>query len=262
MLTISLHACFSPKPVVRLAPHASNEHCEWFLGKQFVHVEQDGIAISFAYDRADDAHLILDFEVSNYSDEVILIDPGRFYYTLSSRLDDPKKGESNAIRKKAIDPENKILEIDLESSRLEANRKNKQVLLASLAAVATVATVAAISKDEKKGEKEKTSYHQQNQQRKQEIAGAWADLMIGTAFTSDRVNFTKAKQQGNLRNLRQNWEQIPLRKTHLYPQESIAGKILYERDLKSNMIYARFFFPIGQTRAAILFNRKIYKPGQ
>jgi hypothetical protein len=133
-------SCFSPKNVVRLQPE--KEEIKWRYGQQFVADSIYGVIYEVGFDQLKDNKYWFDFNITNYSNLPVLIDPTEFYIQAF--------GGNNELltesKVKAIDPENEILELEKELSKNEARELN-HIGFTVLAATADIATGIAVATD-------------------------------------------------------------------------------------------------------------------
>jgi hypothetical protein len=132
---LTLNACFSPQPVVRVEP--TDEPQKWNYGQAILEAEKDGIATNAAYAFSDDDYWVFDVEVINWREERIMVDPADIALTIAP-ID---------MRIPAVDPEAHLLGMEMDASRREANSKNAAVV-AGVVAVAAVAAAVATSGDD------------------------------------------------------------------------------------------------------------------
>lgn len=138
---ILFQSCFSPKNVVRLQPE--KEEVKWRYGQQFVADSLFGVVYEVGFEQLKDNKYWFDFNVTNYSNLPVLIDPAEFYIQAFSRNHEPLT--ENRVR--AIDPETEILGFEKELSKNEARELN-HIGFTLLAATADIASTIAVATDD------------------------------------------------------------------------------------------------------------------
>jgi hypothetical protein len=234
-----LVACAVPRPILKLKPIAPET--QFYFGKEYVSNNKGNLQMSVAFENSDAESFVMDVEIINRTNEKILIDPAKFYYQLADSL-------NKTYNVNAFDPERKILETEKEISREEARFRNNRTFLIVTAALAAASSVAVLASQNngKKTSNETSRLNSvnsaQNTAQKLEVAADLINIsstaLQGTLINRD--NFEWNTQ--NLRELKENWEKFPLRKTHLYPNETIRGKIIYRSTPKNGNVL--FKFPI------------------
>lgn len=256
-IAILFSACATPKPVLRLKP--VDAETQFYFGKEYVTHLKDSIMMSLAFEQNEDEQFIMDLEIINQSQSRILIDPAQFFYQF---YDSTNKANPITQQINAIDPEKEILEAEKEMSRAIARGKNERAFLIGTAILATTAAVAvAVSptKEERVSKKTETPANQYNiqQQQTEKLDDVFALTQIAGSALEGTIR--SAEFQGfrtqNLKALKENWEKFPLRKTHLFPEESIQGKIVFDRILKNG--YLMFYFPLEWINHQFLFKQQL-----
>ena len=196
LLALTVTACFSPQPILRLEPAAAPS--SWFYGKEVLTRQYDSLRVSMIFDQWVGDELVFAVEIINRSSDTVLVAPETFFYeafyadttTLSSVTP-------------ALDPEREILEIEKAISRERANYRNGllfDVVLATAVIAASVATAAASDGEE---------YYED---------GGSVDFYYGGSNGND-VPF--------LNRMRQQWAYQTLRKTSLPPGRTMRGNVIF-----------------------------------
>ncbi|NJO01272.1 MAG: hypothetical protein HC880_05870 [Bacteroidia bacterium] len=89
-LAYATNGCYTPKPVVRLEPVAENTR--WYFGKEYANTLQNGVSVAVAFEKVEQGRIILDVEVSNFTNREILVDPARFFYQACAILPEDGTG--------------------------------------------------------------------------------------------------------------------------------------------------------------------------
>jgi hypothetical protein len=159
----------------------------------------------------------------------------------------------------ALDPEKMLLNIDINMAQQLATKENQQTFAATVAVVGTVAAVGALASNSSNSKQEKNTNRISNSDAA--VINSWGYLMQGAAITSAQAQNNYIFNTNNLQQIRNMWETMPIRKTHLEPNETMQGKVLYiPYEGQGNL---RFFFPIQQTVIEVGFQQTlIFAPGQ
>ncbi len=236
LLTSSLFftSCYSPKPIVVL--EAKNNVGDWFFGQQVIRMEENGVDLSVAYERESPYEITMNLRIVNRTDEEVLIDPDRYYYTwFSSEFDTIPKG---LIR--AENPEFRLMNLDYEITASDAAQANQEIFDLVATTVEATATVAAVVKDRPDEEIESI----------QILSEARRGISSGVALSRE-IKYMSLNEQ------RRMWSREVLRKTTLPPNASIDGKVIFRPSPTAKR--CRFMFPIGQTCITVDFRQWIYR---
>lgn len=205
LLIFGLNAC-APRPVFRL--QSLGDQSTWYQGTEYIHSTADSVTVTVAYIRHTREKVIFDVEVSNYSDEIARVDPVYFtYQAFKSRT-----ANRSFVSGRAINPESKLLQIDMEISDEEADQKT-MLVFAAIGATAIVAEEIADNDEE-----EEDDYNDEVNE-----AAATHALIAGTAAGIENSEY----EVGSLRYKRERWTNETLRKTDLFPGEYINGKVYF-----------------------------------
>jgi hypothetical protein len=139
LLVLGLNSC-APDPVFRLSTHEEYPGREDIIvqnGMEYLVSDLEKSGAVLAYYRHIGNRIVLDLEVFNYSDEIVRFSPGDVRYVARGgkfeRIDRGIEKEivwvqSILAEGKAIDPEEKMLDIDIQESREEANERTAMLL--------------------------------------------------------------------------------------------------------------------------------------
>lgn len=199
-LSILFPACFSPKPVVRVEPVAEPD--KWNYGQAVLEAEKADILTSVSYAYSDKEFMVFHVEVTNWRDERLLVNPADISITI------PDGG----FKIPAIDPEQHMLDMELEASRREANSKNAAVVVG---AVAVAAVAAAVITDNGNNNVENAGNN-----------GVDVINVAPTVFIDDGVQRGAAPYPVEP----WFWTDQTLRKTTLEKGEMVRGKVVFPRN--------------------------------
>ncbi len=163
----------------------------------------------------------------------------------------------------AIDPEKKILDLEKEIARKDASAKNNQtwaIVGATVALTATAVAIASQPTPSKNNTLQERNNNHNTQNNTNNKASAVASLGILSGKYAVDNAMLKAWEAQDLKNTKTNWERLTLRKTHLFPQESIRGSILFpSKDIWFALRYLKFVVPIEKTEKKFIFRQKWIK---
>lgn len=197
-MLLLLGSCATPKSILKLKPQS--DQTSWFYGQEFTGDSVFGIIAKVAFDQIENPWYTFDVEITNRSNMDYLVDPAQMFIVPLNGEGRPLNGDTIY----AVNPEEKIAEIDRSVSINEAQRKN-QLGFTLLAAGIDIATgIAVLSDDNPRNDNLRTDLLP--------IA-----LANGAANKFDAVD---------LNQLRDSWKTSTLRKTTLQKGFALHGKLL------------------------------------
>ncbi|PHN03326.1 hypothetical protein CRP01_26955 [Flavilitoribacter nigricans DSM 23189 = NBRC 102662] len=205
MALLSLSACFSPRPVVRVEP--IEEPQRWNYGQAILEAEKNGITANAAFAYSDDDFLVFDVEVTNWREERILVDPAGIQLDVNS---------ATSMYIPAIDPEEQMLGMEMDASRREANAKNAAVVAGVVAVAAVAAAVATSSNDNNNNE---NNFNNDGV----DVVNVAPTLVLGAGAGG-------APPPGPIAVDPWFWSDQTLRKTTLEKGQQVRGKVLFPRN--------------------------------
>ena len=221
-----------PNSILKLKPQTQNN--DWYKGKEIATLANDSVTIRISYDRSLNNEYLFDIDVINNSEKPLLVEPEKFSYRMtkgSIKLGDSLK------RVSAKDPEIVILDLQKANS-LHQSSMETQSMIYSL------------------------GYFLQ-------FAGQTKALVTGDVELSDRIDrqghrlredqlmddIKNNKISESLENSSYLWEILALRKTTLFKNESISGKVFFPATELAKTL--EFSFPINNYELKILFNQEV-----
>jgi len=181
---------------------------------------------------------LMDVEIMNHSDSILQVDTPNFKYSAKKEYSDgsfdPLSGGT------AIDPEQVILNLDMASSRAEANERTSRVLDGITVAANIASDVANV------GELTDEELDRRDNQRTREA--------IERYERRDQFYATVS----SLNDQRAYWETEVLRKTDLYPEESIAGEVRFPLVEDANVV--EFSVIVGGEEHHFIYRQKKFQP--
>jgi hypothetical protein len=209
-----LQSCFSPKNIIRLQPE--KDDVKWRYGQQFVSDSLYGVIYEVGFEQLKDNKYWFDFNITNYSNLPVLIDPAGFYIQAFKSNEEPL----TEYKVKAIDPETEILEFEKELSKNEARELN-QIGFTVLAATADIATGIAVAIDDNPHNNHLRTH------------------LFHHALAADaHLSF----QSQNLSEVMDSWKSSTIRKTTLESNYSMQGKVFFPAFREA--AYVTLFLPV------------------
>ncbi|MGM0744731.1 hypothetical protein [Rhodohalobacter sp.] len=233
--TILIFGC-APEPVFRL--ESQEDDVLNYRGMEYLHSEGENSSVTMAYYRHIGQQVVMDVEIVNYSGSLVQIDTANFKY--SAKREYPNGSYDPLDGGTAIDPEQVILDLDLASSRAEANERTSQVLDGITVAANIASDVASA------GERTAEEQNQRDNQRTREAIER-----------SERRDQFYARVS-SLNEKRAYWETEVLRKTDLYPEESIAGEVRFPMVEDANVV--EFSVIVGDEEHHFVYHQKKFQP--
>lgn len=209
---LGIQAC-SPEPVYRLKAEADNDQTSYYQGVEYIHMQKDSVQLTVGYYEHTSNLFALEVEVINNSDRIIRVAPDSFKYE-SYVGEQPENPGKLLTVNTAKDPEQKILNIDMELSRQEVRQKGDEFLFYTLQGLTVASAVAADTKEEREEAGEDLAENAVHQQ-------------------IDRAEYRY--DRSSLRQSRQFWEGEVLRITDLWPNESIRGLVYFKTDPEARL---------------------------
>ena len=217
--TAALAGCFAPEPVLRLTP--LSHEVVWSEGRA-AQVKANNIArVAVAFEREWTlaGHPLVGFrvEIQNVSADPFLVVPARFYYAVCSRSANGK-GRACQPAHPAVNPEQILLNLDIEHARNQAGAANEEALGGALLFLDLAAGMANAAKGNPRG------------------LGA---AVTGAAVSSSILSSASADgnaEAANYEFVRTNWSSTALRKTTVLPGKGAAGIVFINRQLDAHEI--------------------------
>lgn len=220
-----------PNAMLKLKPETQNY--DWYKGKEIATLDNDSIVIRISFDRAFNSEYLFDVDITNYSEKTVLVEPEKFSYKIISG----KIKGGDAIILSAKDPEKIIL--DFQKRRLiHQNDMETQAIVYSLGYFLQFAgqTKALVTGD---SELSRRIDHQGRKMKDDELVNDIQNQKITELL--DNSSYI--------------WEILALRKTTLYPNESISGKVFFPVSELAETL--EFSFPIDEQVLKILFKQVV-----
>lgn len=230
VLIIVIAGC-APRPIYRL--HSLSKQSTFYQGTEYIHSTADSITVTVAYMQHQDGHVIFDVEVANYSGHVVRVDPIHFTY-------EAFRSDEFIASGSAINPESKLLNIDMQISEEQADQKS-MMLLSAIGAAAMIT--------EEITDNEEDSYEDETE----EAAATYA--LAASASAGIESSQYEAR---SLRHKRQRWAHETLRKTDLFSDDYIRGIVFFP--IAENADVYQIRIQVGHTIHTFRFRQFKYKP--
>ncbi len=226
----------APDPVFRLESQENNVMN--YRGMEYLYSEGENSSVTMAYYRHLEDYIVMDVEVINHSDSAIQINPQKFTYnTRYDYFDGSYKPLTSGL---AYNPEKILLDLDLASSRAEASERTNR-LLDGLSATAYLAGEIAGAGSETTQERNL----RENARTRRAVERA------------ERRDYFYARVS-SLNEQRAYWETETIRKTDLYPEESIAGEVLFPIEKEANIV--EFVVRVGDEEHSFTYVQNKFQP--
>jgi len=221
-LCLFVFSCASPLPISKLITDA--EHSRWVSGRQYIEQKASDIGISLSYYKNEGNTLVFDAVIDNYSAQGIHIDPTKVELLALTH------SKEIITRSFAIDPEEKLLKYDKDESIERAELANDATANLFFSATDLVSTVA---------EENNPNLPEAEKDRRFNQRLYWSE---------DRANEMERREAyiESLRNTRQYWEEVPIRKTDMQPMQYLEGRLFFERNTTAGYYQVIFHLPNGE----------------
>jgi hypothetical protein len=224
-------SCYvSPSPIYKLNPISDNTF--WLFGQEYTKSTHKDVEIAFAFERMIDGNLIFDIEITNISDQTILISPENFYYYPMQSIEDSISNQNNKIF--AIDPEMKLHEIDSKISTETARYKSSSDTDDAISLLDLMSDISTIGKKKTEEEVEKENKEDSDREDNKNVRDE---------------NYRNRMYDLNI--LRDEWELSTIRKTTLMPNTFIQGRVYFP--FRTNTKYIKIYFPLEDDLSTFVF---------
>lgn len=217
LVMTALSGCVMPEPVLRLAP--MSQTIVWRDGRAAQIKEGKHMHVAAAFEREymhGNRHLVgFRVEIQNASDGAMLVDPARFYYAVCavSTVASTEKSQSCQPSRNAVNPEQLLLDLDVEHARHQADTANQEILATTLLFI----DLAAATANAASGRHHRTL--------------ATLDGAIGAAALGASAEAEGSAEAATYELERANWSSVALRRTTLPPGGGTAGLVFVDREL-------------------------------
>lgn len=230
-----LQACAVPQPVSRLAPLEDNY--EWLNGTENLYFStKDQLEVELQYIRSTPAYLLFEVGVRNLTDKTVLLDPTKF--SMLPLMNDSLSANGLAVF--AVNPENQLLELDIQSNREVAEQTNEAGMELLSQGLNLASDIASIGQEKNAEEVEQEELERQQRRENYEVSQAESDIRLQSL--DDRRHF---------------WANRTLRKTSLKPGYEIRGTVFFPRNNKVTFLEIKI--NLGENEFAAKYRQWLYK---
>lgn len=232
-------SCITSNPIVKLTPGTKQNKDYWKLGQQFIYANNNNIWFDCAFNRKDGDNIVFDVKIDNQSDSAVLVDPARCIQSVYGY------DSSLIARRKAFDPEQILLFLDMEE-RMAADQARNAAALSIFASLLTAgANIAVETSNKDEREKARTI---------NAINASNAAVQVTTNAIAQSSDIRAEKNWATRRNLSMQF----LRKTTLMPGQYIDGEIHFPYNKDAKWYELTFF--AGDSKVVFWFNQKLLYP--
>jgi len=198
-------------PVYRLHSTVPDKSADWLHGRKYVTRSTDSVTATLAYVRTNRRGHMFDVHLENRSRDTVLANPSRLFADTYQVLPDPNTRRPTSPygltkRVYAVDPEEKLITIDIRQARTDASERTSSGLYL-LSVVADAGSDMADGADSR----------EENAQEAAERADREASRL------NDRTRYEQRTE--TLQTRRIHWSEDTFRKTTLPPRTGIRGYV-------------------------------------
>ena len=237
-------ACVVPQKVIRMEPD-TQENVFWYQGQAIAEKKQDSIISRAAFSHANREYLIFDLEIFNEQSRPILVSPE--VMTLASETGAPRR---------AIDPEQMLLSLEVQESRREADAANAAIAGGVILVGAAVAVAVSDANDDSDGDgwtNDVDDFTAVDVVTEAVLPAA----VIALDFHQDRILSSPVSSLPATDEILF-WQDVVLRRTTLRPGEHIRGLVAFPRfDEVRELILT---VPIEREQFVYRFTQRVFQP--
>jgi hypothetical protein len=211
LLALSTFGCFAPSPVVRL--HPRNEQVVWHSGRAIVARETPGYRVAVAFDHLAEGSAAMRLEVVNSGSARFDVDPARMQYSTCT------SPTICGLRRPVIDPEERLIALDESASEERASQANDAALGGTLMLLNVTASAAALAAGKPK--------------EANRMLDDGARIGAQTSADIERSEHREAVLEA----ARIDWSASALRRTTLFPGQSVAGFVYLPVDTRASIVW-------------------------
>ncbi len=232
-----LSGCAPQAFVYRVDPISSDT--VWKSGEEFQTATKDSLSVSVAFEEELGGNMTFYLVVGNMGADTMLVVPEELYYcgthpqyvwknpsAEESFIGSDSPNISDTIH--AVNPEGQILSIDRQMEQANAAYAANEGVNSAARIMQVVGDVAAIAKD-----KNETNVRQEDR----------ANQSLNKSEAENEANYNATMKQ--LSDEKDYWQNATLRKTTLFPNTAVAGKVSFPLD--RNLQSLKFIVPIDTT---------------
>jgi len=211
LLILAIGTACTRGPVYRLSSTVPDASADWLQGRKYVTRTADSVTATVAYVRTTRHGHMLDVRLENGSTETVLADPASLFADTYRVVPDPDTTRSmspdiSTERVFAIDPEEKLIEIDVNQARAAASERTSSGLYLLSTVASTGSDIADGVDSQEENEREAIEHAQRE-----------------AARANDRVRYRRRTE--DLQTSRIHWSEDTFRKTTLPPRTGVRGYV-------------------------------------
>lgn len=224
--TIMMYGCYAPQAIYKLTV-ADPQYVTWRFGYENVTMNFDGLYLEASYIESYEEYHVFFVSIINESRYKVMVEPSNFYYTIDEIQYSPGAKPKIILGDivAAVDPEQRILEIESKISKEIADDKNMltRQILSEIVIIAADAVVTASSDEDDDFKYERMANRQAS--RLEMYRSERGNRAILIESMADRKRF---------------WSVEVLRKTTLFPGYEVGGYVFFPRKKYAEKLTANF----------------------
>lgn len=234
-----LNGCFTPAPIITISPAESE--ILWERGVGLIEKSDHDISVLAGFFESHNDLVCFDVTIQNSSEQNITVDP-KFFECLDQTNVNLDRYERPPISQHmyALNPEIQIQGIDAELLKENARYQSSAAIEGVGAMLGLIADVSAFFKPLTQEQKD-----ERNHQR-EEDKNRWNEQESQHYQTVESLNQKKTF-----------WQTETLRKTTLQPNQTVRGKVFYQRLTQAKLLKLRF--PCDQACVEMYFKQNKVK---
>jgi hypothetical protein len=208
---VSLAACATPKPIIRLVPAGGG--VTWIAGRAVLSKQQSDVRVAVAFEHQHGDRLAVRVEVANEGDTELEVGPPDVSFVGC-------KGttvESCGLAQRVVDPETELTAIDESSRRQVASAANQAALFMPLLILSMVGDVASLA-----------------------TGAASSTAGLQTAALANRMEHKAARHDMAMRmyeSRREMWSNAALRRNTVQPGRAHGGLVFMPIDIDARWVW-------------------------
>lgn len=216
--SVYLAGCAVPETLYRADPVSKNT--VWYSGLAFQTQTKDSVTVSVAFENELEGQLTFYVVVGNMGSRPVLVSPEEFHFTGNfvniltvtdyNTMDVSSDTVSDLETVYAINPETELTKLDQEAAQANATYTNNSGINVAAGLLQLVGSVATIGQSKTR------------EQRREEHRSA---RQIHESQEENEADY--AGQMSSLAAQRNYWQNAALRKTTLFPDNAIGGKVRF-----------------------------------
>lgn len=244
-IAVLFGGCAGPEMLFHASPVSGNT--VWYSGREFVTETKDSVTVSVAFENELDGTMTFYVVVGNLGSRTLLVAPEKIYCEASyerlktvtnyGTMDVSFDTLSRTDTIQAIDPEKELQGIDRQVAQANATYANNTGINVAAGLLQLVGDVATIGQ-----KKTREELHREDR----------TGRSIAESQTNNNIDYSI--QSSSLADQRGYWENAALRKTTLFQDNAIGGRVSIPVDQEARML--KLVVPIGSTTFTFEFKQR------